>query len=85
MLIRRLIGLEKESQLIEVTIVKMHTIQFVVIVNLIQVKWMKVIYTMKNMLNQEFEHCMESQLIKVMKKKMHSIQFGLIVNVIQMK
>jgi hypothetical protein len=31
---------------------KMHSIQFALIVNLIQMKWMKVIYTWKNMMNQ---------------------------------
>jgi hypothetical protein len=34
-----------ESQLIEVMTLKMHTIQFGFIVNLIRMKWMKVIYT----------------------------------------
>jgi hypothetical protein len=47
------------------------------IVNLIQMKWMKVIYTIENMMNQEFQHCSESQLIEVMNVKMHSIQFAL--------
>jgi hypothetical protein len=37
-------------------ILKMHTIQFAVIVNLIQMKSMKVIYTRENMMNQEFQH-----------------------------
>jgi hypothetical protein len=54
-----------ESQLIEVMIVKMHSIQFALVVNLIQMKWMKMIYTKKNMINQEFQHCVESQLIEV--------------------
>jgi ATP/ADP translocase len=40
---------------------------------------------MKNMMNQEFQHCSESRLIEVMILKMHTIQFGLIVNLIQMK
>jgi hypothetical protein len=29
-------------------------------------KWMKVIYTRENLMNQEFQHCSESQLIEVM-------------------
>jgi hypothetical protein len=44
----------KESELIEVMNIKMLLIQFVSIVNLIQMKLMKVIYKMKNILNQEF-------------------------------
>jgi hypothetical protein len=46
---------------------------------------MEVIYTVKSMMNQEFQHCSESRLIEVMIVKMHSIQFGVIVNLIQMK
>jgi hypothetical protein len=49
----------EESQLIEVMKMKMHLIQFVLIVNLIQMKLMKVIYMMKNNLNKEFQHLME--------------------------
>jgi hypothetical protein len=45
-----------ESQLVEVMNMKMHTIQFAVIVKLIQIKWMKVIDNMKNMTNQEFQY-----------------------------
>jgi flagellar biosynthesis/type III secretory pathway chaperone len=74
-----------ESRLIEVMIVKMHTIQFGLIVNLIQMKWMKVIDALKDMMNQEFQHCSESRLIEVMILKMHPIQFGLIVNLTQTK
>jgi hypothetical protein len=48
-------------------------------------KLMKVIYKMKNILNQEFEQWKESKLIEVMKMKMHLIQFVLIVNWIQKK
>jgi hypothetical protein len=43
MLIHRLIQLEMELQLIEVMNIKMHLIQFALIVNLIQMKLMKVI------------------------------------------
>jgi hypothetical protein len=55
------------------------------IVNLIPMKWMKVIHTLKNRMSQEFEHCSESQLIEVMNLKMQTTQFGVIVNLIQMK
>jgi hypothetical protein len=64
---------------------KMHLIQFVSIVNWIQMKSMKAIHKMKNILNQEFEQLKESKLIEVMKMKMHLIQFVSIVNWIQMK
>jgi hypothetical protein len=37
-----------ESRLIEVMILKMQPIQFGLIVNLIQMKWMKVTYMMEN-------------------------------------
>jgi hypothetical protein len=74
-----------ESQLIEVITLKMRPIQFGLIVNLIQMKWMKAIHKMQNMMSQEFQHSAESQLIEVMILKMHPIQFGLIVNLIQMK
>jgi hypothetical protein len=74
-----------ESQLIEVMILKMHVIQFALIVNLIRMKWMKVIYTRENMMSQASQHCSESQLIKVMILKTHPIQFGLIVDLILMK
>jgi hypothetical protein len=58
--------------------------QWASIVNLIQMKWMKMIRTIENMMKQKFQHCSESQLIEVMKKKMHPIQFALIVSLIQM-
>jgi hypothetical protein len=45
-----------ESSLIEVMKMKMHSIQFALIVNLIQMKWMKVIYTIENMMNQELQY-----------------------------
>jgi hypothetical protein len=57
MLIHRLIGLEMELQLIGVMNLKMHSAQFGLIVNLIQMTSMKVIDTRENMLNQEFQHC----------------------------
>jgi hypothetical protein len=85
MLIHRLIEHETESQLIQVMNMKRHPIQFGLIVNLIQMKWTKVIDNMQNMINQEVQHCLESRLIEVMKMKIHPIQFGLIVNLIQMK
>jgi hypothetical protein len=45
----------KESKLIEVMNMKMHLIQFVSVVNLIQMKLMKVVHNMKNMKNQELD------------------------------
>jgi hypothetical protein len=74
-----------ESQLIKVIILKMHAIQFGLIVNLIRVKWMKMVHTRENMMNQEFQHCSELLLIEVMILKIHPIEFGLVVNLIQMK
>jgi hypothetical protein len=84
-MIHRLIELEMESQLSEVMNMKMHLIQFGVIVNVIQMKWMKVIDTTKSMMNQEFQHCAESQLIEVTNMKIHLIQFDSIVNLNQRK
>jgi hypothetical protein len=40
-------------------------------------------HNMKNMMIQEFQHCMEFQLIEGMKMKMQMIQFVSIVNLIQ--
>jgi hypothetical protein len=74
-----------ESILIEAMNMKVQMIQFVSIVNLIQMKLIKVIYNMKNMKNQEFQHFSESILIEVMNMKMHLIRFVSIVNLIQMK
>jgi hypothetical protein len=74
-----------ESKLIEVMKMKMLPIQFVSIVNLIQMKLMKAIYNLKNILIQEFQHFLESKLIEVMKMKMLPIQFVSIVNWIQMQ
>lgn len=48
-------------------------IRWNVIVNSIEKQLMKVIKTMKNQLNQEFEHWMESQFTEVMNLKMHAI------------
>jgi hypothetical protein len=44
---------------------------------------MKVIYNMKNILIQQFQHSVESKLIQVMIHKMLLIQFVSIVNLIQ--
>jgi hypothetical protein len=46
-------------------------------------KLMKVIYKMRNMMIQEFQHSAECQWIEVMKMKMHMIQFDSIANLIQ--
>jgi hypothetical protein len=64
---------------------KMQMIQFVSIVNLIQMKLRKVIHNMKNSMNKEFQHWMESKLIEVMKMDIEMTQFVSIVNLIQMK
>jgi hypothetical protein len=53
---------EKESQLTEVMIHKMRLIQFVSIVNWIQMTLMKVIHKMKNMKNQESQYLMHDLL-----------------------
>jgi hypothetical protein len=45
---------------------------------------MKVIYKMKNILIQEFQHDLELRLIEVMIDEMLPIQFGSSVNLIQM-
>jgi hypothetical protein len=42
---------------------------------------MKVMYTMKNMMIQEFQHFVEFELIEVMKMKIQMIQFESIVMV----
>jgi hypothetical protein len=46
---------------------KMHKIQFVSIVNLIQMKLMKMIYNIKNMINQEFQSDLEDELLMILK------------------
>jgi hypothetical protein len=69
-----------EFQSIEVMKIKIQMIQFDSIVNLIQMKLMKVIYIHKNMMIQEFQHVVEFQLSQVMKMKMQMIQFESIVN-----
>jgi hypothetical protein len=48
-------------------------------------KSIRVIYTLKNMTSQEFQHCVESQLIQVMMMKMHKSRFVLIGIGSQMK
>jgi hypothetical protein len=49
-------------------------IQFASTLNLIQMKLMKVIHIMKNMMNEEFQHSGESRLIEAMNVKMHMIE-----------
>jgi hypothetical protein len=71
--------------LIEAMKRKMLVIQFVSSVKGIQMKWMKVICTMKNMMNREFQHCTESPLIEAMIRKMPLIQFASSVKGIQIK
>jgi hypothetical protein len=48
--------------------------EFALIVNLIQMKSMKVIDTCKIMMNQKFQHCSESRLIEVMILKIHRLE-----------
>jgi hypothetical protein len=74
-----------ESILIVVINLKMLMIHFVSIVNLIQMKLMKVIYKMKSISNKESQHGMESKLIEIMNMKMQMIQPVSTVNLIQMK
>jgi hypothetical protein len=59
-------------------------IQFVSILNLIQMNFMKVIHMIQNMINQEFQHFVEFQLIEVKILKMHVVSFISILNLIQM-
>jgi hypothetical protein len=73
-----------ELRLIEVMIDEMLPIQFGSSVNLIQMWLMKVIYILKNILIQEFQHSLESRLIEVMIHEMLPIQFVSSVNLIQM-
>jgi hypothetical protein len=72
-----------EFQLIEEMKMKMHEIQFESIVNLIQMKLMKVICKMKSMMIKEFQHFVEFQLIEEMMMKMQMIQLDSIMIVIQ--
>jgi predicted HTH domain antitoxin len=70
---------------IEVITIQAQMIQFDSMVNLIQMKLVKVSYNMRNMMIHEFPHFGEFQLIEVMNMKMQMIQFESIVNLIQMK
>jgi hypothetical protein len=74
-----------ESRLIEVMNMKMFSIQFVSIVNLIQIQLMKVSHNMKNIPIREFQHSLESKLIEGITMKMLPIQFVSNVNLIQIK
>jgi hypothetical protein len=60
-------------------------IQFESIGNLIQMKLMKVVYNMRNMMIQALQYFVEFQLIKAITIQMRMIQFESIVNLIQMK
>jgi hypothetical protein len=64
-----------ESTLIEVNNMKMHMSQFMSIANSIQMKVMKVISNLKNMIIKEFQHCVESKSIEAMMRKMQMIQY----------
>jgi hypothetical protein len=63
----------------------MHAIQFVSMMMVIQMKLMKVIRKIQNMMIQEFQLDMESKLRKDSKTKMHLIQFVSMMMVIQRK
>jgi hypothetical protein len=73
-----------EFQSIEVMKMKMLPIEFKSIVNLIQMKSMKLTCILQNMMIQEFQHSVEFQAIEVMKRKMLPIQFESIAFVIRM-
>jgi hypothetical protein len=79
---QRVIEYPMEWRLIEV--MKMFSIYFVSVLNLIQIKLLKVMDKIRNNLIQEFQHCMESELIEGMMMKMLLIQFVSNVNLIQM-
>jgi hypothetical protein len=64
---------------------KMHAIQFVSMMMVIQMKLKKVISMMKNMMNKELQLEMESQLIQVSMMKMQKIRFVSMKTVIQTK
>jgi hypothetical protein len=60
----------------EVEVEFIERIQFVSILNSIQMKSMKVIDNKQNMMIQEFQHHGESQSSEVMNPQMQMIQFG---------
>jgi hypothetical protein len=72
-----------ESRFIEVMKMKMLAIQFVSSVNLIQMKLMKVLYNMKNILIQQFQQSLELRLSEVMTHKILAGQFVSRANLIQ--
>jgi hypothetical protein len=59
------------------------SIQFLSIVNLIQMRLITVIDKMKSILNRTYQHCEDPKLIQVSILKMHAIQFVPRVNLIQ--
>jgi hypothetical protein len=65
--------------------VKMQTIQFGSIVNVIQMKLTKVIDSLKNTPNKGFQHSVQSKLIKVMTLERQMTQFVSIGNFFQLK
>jgi hypothetical protein len=65
-----------EFQLIEVMKMEMQMIQFDSIVNLIKTKLVKVIYKMRNILIQKFQHFVEFRLIQVMKMRPRGTSFS---------
>jgi hypothetical protein len=73
------------SQLMKLVDGKMHELQLVSIVNLIQMKLAYRTDNSKNTMNKEFQHCEELQLIEVLSSQMRMIQIVLPVNLLQMK
>jgi hypothetical protein len=63
----------------------MLSIQFALIVNLIQMRRIEVIRNRKSIPNKEFQQSVELKSIEVRNSKMHTIRFALIVNLIQMR
>jgi hypothetical protein len=74
-----------ESQLIAAMKVTMHVIQFASSGTVIQMKLMKVIYMIQNIIVQELQHCTESKLTEVSRIKRQKIQSALISNRIRTK
>jgi hypothetical protein len=74
-----------ELTVIQVSNGKIQTIQFVSTTTVKQMKVMKVICSLKNILIQELQRDMESRLIEGSTMKMHRTQFVSMRTVIQMK
>jgi hypothetical protein len=73
-----------QVQLIEVMNMLLHLIQFETIVDLIQMKFMKGLGNMRNMMIQDFEHSVEFHLIYATNMKSQMTRSELIAILIQM-